>query len=258
MRPTISSEFIWRRVHSLMGFWLVIYLIEHLLINSQAALWLDDRGSTFIRMVNSLESLPYLHVIEVLLIGVPIAIHGAWGVRRALQAKTNTASLHQNKPTLKFSRNIAFSWQRLTSWILLFGIIGHVAQMRFLERPKEIVIGSEKAYVLTVAHDPKLEALAERFGATVERTTPEQTQLTTPSPGVGFLFMVRDTFKNPVYCVLYTLFVLAAAFHAFNGFWTFLITWGFLLSYSSQQKSRYLAFIGMLIVSFFGLAAIWN
>ena len=61
----ISSTFIWRRVHSLMGFWLVLYLILHLLTNSQAALWIGDDGNGFVRMVNSLESLPYLQVVEI-------------------------------------------------------------------------------------------------------------------------------------------------------------------------------------------------
>ena len=55
---SISTSFIWRRVHSLTGFWLVLYLIIHLITNSQAALWIGDDGSGFVRLVNSLERLP--------------------------------------------------------------------------------------------------------------------------------------------------------------------------------------------------------
>src|ERR1700722_19847692 len=99
--PKISSAFIWRRVHSLMGFWLVMYLILHLLTNSQAALWIGDDGHGFVRMVNALESLPYLHAIELIFIGIPLAIHLVWGVHRALTAKPNSG-------TLKYSRNRAY------------------------------------------------------------------------------------------------------------------------------------------------------
>lgn len=38
--PPLPSAFIWRRAHSLTGLWLVLFLIEHLLTNSQAALFL--------------------------------------------------------------------------------------------------------------------------------------------------------------------------------------------------------------------------
>lgn len=115
----ISSPFLWRRVHSLMGLWLVIYLIEHLIVNSQAALWIDNDGNGFIRLVNSLESLPYLHVIEVVFIGIPLVIHGYWGVKRIFTAKGNSGKTDGTSPSLPYGRNRAFNWQRLTSWILL-------------------------------------------------------------------------------------------------------------------------------------------
>lgn len=60
----IPKAFIWRRLHSLMGLWLVLFLIEHLLTNSQAALWLGDNGRGFVNMVNAIHNLPYLEVIE--------------------------------------------------------------------------------------------------------------------------------------------------------------------------------------------------
>ena len=44
----IPRAFIWRRLHSLMGLWLVLFLGEHLLTNSQAALWLGDNGKGFV------------------------------------------------------------------------------------------------------------------------------------------------------------------------------------------------------------------
>lgn len=159
-----SNTFAWRRVHSLMGLWLVIYLIEHLIVNSQAVLWLGDDGIGFIRLVNLLESLPYLQIVEILLIGLPLAIHGYWGIKRALTAKINVRKNDGSSPSLQYGRNRAFTWQRLTSWILLFGIIAHVIQMRFLEIPKKVRIDNQVVHVVTLNPDPAIEALGKRIG----------------------------------------------------------------------------------------------
>lgn len=248
----------------MMGFWLVIYIFEHLLVNSQAAVWLSEDGKGFIRLVNSLESLPYLHVIEITFIGVPLALHLVWGVKRALTARINSGSSDGSKPSLKYSRNYAYTLQRLSSWILLFGIIGHVTQMRFLEQPKKIEIDGKEQSMLTITDDNKLAPLAHRLGATIfyptelNKLKSDQVIVTADNPGTVILLMVRDTFKSPLMCILYTLFVLAAAFHAFNGFWTFLITWGAILSYRAQKGMIPICLMGVAILSFFGLAAIWG
>ena len=247
----ISSEFIWRRVHSLMGLWLVIYLIEHLLVNSQAALFLGDSGLGFVRMVNSLESLPFLHAIEVLFLGVPFFIHMAWGVHRAMSAKTNSSQL-------KYGRNRAFSWQRFTSWILLFAIVGHVIQMRFLNAPKESLVNDKKEYSTVVKNDPNLIALAKQIDGKVAELNDQEVVVSGDSPGIPMLLMVRDTFKNPWMAILYSVFVIAAAFHAFNGVWTALITWGVLLSYRSQKAMIPFSVIGMGLFLFLGFAAIFG
>ncbi|MGH2638841.1 MAG: succinate dehydrogenase, partial [Rhabdochlamydiaceae bacterium] len=76
--------------------------------------------------------------------------------------------------------------------------------------------------------------------------------------GTATLLSVRDTFKSPLYVGLYTIFVLAACFHAFNGFWTFLITWGVVLRVCAQKGALKLAWAFMTLVAFFGLAAIWG
>lgn len=274
----ISSAFIWRRVHSLMGFWLLIYLVIHLVTNSQAALWIGDDGSGFIRLVNALESLPYLQVIEIVLIGIPLAIHGIWGVKRVLSAKLNAGGSEGISPSLPYARNRAFMWQRITSWILLVGIIGHVVQMRFLDAPKKAKSSlGEERYFTRVSVDEGLGALAERLHVVIYeseeiaavddsdwipvlssfRLKDDQAVAMSSTPGTAFLLMVRDTFKSPLMAALYTVFLLAAVFHAFNGFWTFLIAWGVILSYRSQKAMLPVGMIGMLVLSLLGLAAIW-
>lgn len=295
-----SSPFVWRRVHSLLGLWLVVYLFEHLLVNSQATLWLGENGRGFIQLVDLIQSLPYLQVVEALLIGAPLALHGAWGIKRALEARSNSGRSRGDKPSLPYERNRAFTWQRLSSWVLLFGLLGHVVQMRFLDRPKEVERGDQKTYFIPVSFDPGLYTLSARLGFSFY--TPEEVErliegeeialsdegkllqlaqrerqdeawketlrsyrlrgdevlVAAQSPGLAILMAVRDTFKSPLYCLLYTLFVLAAAFHAGNGLWTFLITWGWILSYRGQQKSLPMGFGTMGLLAFFGLAAIWG
>ncbi len=253
----ISSPFIWRRVHSLMGLWLVLYLIEHLIVNSQATLWIGDDGSGFIKLVNGLEGLPYLQVIETVFIGVPLVLHGYWGVKRALTAKTNAGKSDGSAPSLGYTRNRAFTWQRLTSWILLVGIIAHVIQMRFVEMPKKIRVNNEERFVVRLTRDEGLASLADRIHVQLEDKG-SHVIATAKTPGKAMLLVVRETFKSPLMAVLYTVFVLAAAFHAFNGFWTSLITWGALLSYRSQKAVLPLCWMGVGLLSFLGLAAIWG
>lgn len=324
--PAVPKAFVWRRLHSLMGLWLVIFLIEHLLTNSQAALWLGDNGQGFVRMVNALHNLPYLQVIEVILLGVPILIHLVWGVKYALTAKANSFSSNGSKPSLpQYGRNRAYTWQRITSWILLIGLTLHVVKFRFLEYPTSVNEGNHSAYFIRVSLDDGLYTLSERLGfqvydkdgvkkevkdledresdialleaaedilknedIRVQDSYNEQKALllisaqkfehkiewvdalskvklgpgdvvaVTADFGTATLLAVRDVFKSPVYVVIYTIFVLAACFHGFNGLWTFLITWGWVLKQSAQKKMVTFCIALMAIITFLGLAAIWG
>jgi succinate dehydrogenase / fumarate reductase cytochrome b subunit len=295
-----------------MGLWLVLYLIVHLITNSQAALWFGDDGSGFVRLVNGLESLPYLQVVETVLIGIPLLVHGAWGIKRALEAKTNVSQGDGSRPGLKYERNRAFTWQRLSSWILLVGLIGHVVQMRFVDAPKKVKGPVGEQYFTRIRFDEGLYTLAARLHVSllgpadvrdaasqakkmgflakpklteagysadeesarvmVQKSQEEKVWMealasftlkdcevvaVSSAPGTAFLLMVRDTFKSPVMAILYTLFLLAAAFHAGNGFWTFLITWGMILSYRSQKAMIPVSVALISILSLLGLAAIW-
>ncbi|MBX9924473.1 MAG: succinate dehydrogenase [Rhabdochlamydiaceae bacterium] len=326
----IPREFVWRRLHSLMGLWLVVFLVEHLLTNSQAALWIGEDGSGFIRMVNALHNFPYLQLIEICLLGVPILIHMVWGVKYALTAKSNSRKTAGNTPSLpSLKRNRAYSWQRITSWILLVGLICHVVKFRFLEYPQSISQGSQSAYFVKLDMDDGLYTLAYRLNVRLydaaalqkvendfqqrdeekalleaasffqEETKdlitgirptafeaqkemilqsaqkyrfeekeiqilkkfslgPRQVVAESSSFGTATLLTVRDVFKSPIYIGLYTIFVVAACFHAFNGFWTFLITWGFVVR-RAAQKSMLAVSVGLiLLLTFLGLSSVWG
>lgn len=326
----IPRAFIWKRLHSLMGLWLVLFLLEHLLTNSQAALWLGEDGSGFVKMVNSLHNFPYLQVIEITLLGVPMLLHMVLGVKYALTAKSNAKKTDGSAPVLKkYGRNRAYSWQRITSWVLFFGIIGHVVTFRFLDYPSKISQGKESAYFVKLDMDDGLYPLAYRLGVNLydessiekekisfEHRSDEKTLLDaaeilkseelnlidgvvptsyehqkeiifqsaekyklseewieglkkfhlnsnqvvaeSSSFGTVSLLVVRDTFKRPIYLILYTIFVLAACFHAFNGFWTFLLSWGVIIRRSAQKSMLTFSLGLMVLISFLGLAAIWG
>jgi succinate dehydrogenase / fumarate reductase, cytochrome b subunit len=325
----IPKAFIWRRIHSLMGLWIVLFLMEHLLTNSQAALWLGDHGKGFVDMVNAIHNLPYLEVIEITLIGVPILIHACWGVKYLLTGKFNSNRTDGSAPYLPLGRNYAYTWQRITSWILLIGIIGHVTKFRFLEYPEKVHVGDQTVYLVNISMDNGLYTLADRLGVILydtaaianervaldargkehtllemtkemeeekfnpwtgpvaqeystqkafilgsaqnyqahanfvqalekEKVSPGHVIASTKEFGTASLLAVRNTFKNPIYIGLYTIFVLAACFHACNGFWTFLITWGWVLKMAAQRAWVTVSIVFMAILLFLGLIAVWG
>lgn len=292
--PPTPSAFFWRRLQSLMGLFLVIYLISHLLTNSQAALFIGDDGRGFIKSVNGIHDLPYLPVIELLVIAIPFLIHGIWGAWYLRSAKMNSWKTDGSTPALLYPRNKAYSWQRITSYLLVVGIIGHVVHMRWIKYPSESHIEGQQYWMLKLDRDSGLDTLAARLGVTLLDKEKKQAPLmeidqvvsvadqksddrnkffhslekyslnegqviaVAKDFGTAELLLVRETFKMPVMIILYTILVLAACYHGFNGVWTFMITWGITLTAASQRMMRYLSTALMLIVAFLGLAAAWG
>lgn len=260
---SIPMPFIWRRLHSLTGLFITLFLIQHLLVNSQAALFVGDDGWGFVKAVNNIHDLPYLPLLEIFLLGVPIFLHMLLGLKYLRTANQNAyGDQSGNKPYLpEYSRNKAYTWQRITSWILLFGIIAHVIQMRFVEYPTAVYKGPETEYFIRLKADEGLPSLANRLGFKII-TPPDHTSdeviAVTSSFGMAELLIVRETFKMPLMIALYTIFVLAAAFHGFNGLWTFMVSWGVTLSERSQRGMLHVAQFLMVLIAFLGLAAIWG
>lgn len=311
-QPVIPQAFVWRRLHSLMGVWLVLFLFMHLLTNSQAALLFGEDGLGFIHHVELIHSVPYLKVVELTLLGIPFIIHMAWGVKYLFTGKSNTFQGDGSQPYMKYGRNKAYTWQRITAWVLLLAVVAHVIQMRFLYYPEEVKIGKEMLFLNKVSMDNGLYTVADRLGAkllgkdqikaashpttTVESLLEKdkgegfsqerqnqflsaqqkesesvywtklkeldvesgEVAVVSPNFGTATLFMVRDTFKSPLMVALYSLFVLAATYHAFNGLWTSLITWGVTLTPRSQEITLKLASGFMVLVALLGLVAAWG
>lgn len=300
----IPEAFLWRRLHSLTGAWLAIFVIFHIFTNSQAALFIGDDGSSFIRSVSAIHEMPYLWLIEILILAFPIVIHTIWGIKYLRTASYNSFGDTGHTPYLpEYKRNHAYTWQRITSWILMVGIVAHIVHMRFIEYPATAVKGLDHSYMVRVSEDEGIYTVAARLGvhlynsqeiqSLVEKTpilpmkhspsTPQervkrqaieqeigwlkalekrplkQGELIAVSDqfGAAELMMLRDTFKQPIMLVLYTLFVLTTCFHAFNGLWTFMISWGVTLTARAQYLMRLLSVVLMFTVGGLGLAAIW-
>lgn len=167
-RVSVPGSFIWRRIHSLMGLWLVLFLIEHLLTNSQAALLFGNNAQGFVRMVNLLHNFPHLELIEIVLLGVPLLIHSVWGVRYLFTARLNSFPREKNVPSLpQFSRNHGYTWMRITALIVGVGVILHVVQFRLLRYPTVLNQGGSAFYFTRLTRDDGLYTVSKRLGFTL-------------------------------------------------------------------------------------------
>lgn len=254
----MERAFISRRIHSLFGLWIVIFLCEHLLTNSQAGLMESENWAGFVRAVNFLHNLPYLHVIEVVLLGVPILLHAVWGLQYIFASKGNAHPTAGSGPAMGGERrNRAYSLQRWSSWILLIGLVLHVGYMRFYRYPDREIVGSQTSYYVKVNDEQGLGALSKRLDFTYE-VKGDGVIAKCDTFGTATLLTVRDAFHSPIKCVLYSIFVLAACFHGFNGLWTFCITWGVVIRMRSQRQVLNVCYAVGLLLLFLGFASIWG
>lgn len=267
-------SFFFRRIHSLFGLGMVLFLFEHFITNSQAAYFLDQ-GNYFVKSVNFLQSIPYLHAIEICLIGIPFCMHAFWGLNYIITSESNTKNTDDTMPVLEYSRNRAYSLQRVTSYILLILIIFHVLQVRVIRYPIKYFEGSNKFFLVKVQDDEKLKRVLKNMNATlffnsnvnneklskiIENFKLENNEVVamTNQSGKAMLLTVRDLLKNPIMVGVYTIFVLSASFHAINGLWTFLITWGFIITNRSQKISLHVCFWILIFVLSLGLISVWS
>ena len=114
------SRYAWRKIHSLTGIVpLGVYMCMHLFLNSFV---LFGKGS-FVDGVALLHRMPYLPVLEWLMIYIPISIHIVIGVAMILEARYNP--LRYGYP-----RNWWFWFQRMSAVVLIAFIAWHVWSTR--------------------------------------------------------------------------------------------------------------------------------
>jgi succinate dehydrogenase / fumarate reductase, cytochrome b subunit len=117
----VSREFLFRRLHSLLGVVpITLFLFIHLFTNAFATRGAD----AFNDKVATLESMPFLPVIEFLFIFLPLLYHAVYGMYVAYTSGYNT-----NK--FSWGRNWMFVLQRTTGVITFIFIIYHLWTTRF-------------------------------------------------------------------------------------------------------------------------------
>ena len=207
-----SNHFLLRRLHSLTGVVPIgVFLISHLLTNS-SVVWgsFDSRAkehghagvATFQHEVNFIHSLPFLLLIEVFGLWLPIAFHSALGVVYAMSGK-------QNVGQYAYQDNWRYTLQRISGYAGILFIFYHIATLRwgwtFLMPGGNVQMWDHKYAASTLA-------LALR--------------------GDGASISAAGLAVSLFYFVGVSLLV----FHFANGLWTAAITWGITVSKESQKR----------------------
>ena len=151
----MSRTFVLRKLHQLSGIVpLGVFLLEHFYTNSKAVN--PETGVTaFNQAVKELQGIPYILLVEITFIFIPLLFHAVYGLVITWEARPNNLAY-------PYPRNWFYTIQRLTGIILFFFIAFHVLNMRF-----GIIPGLE-TYGRAVAHHPDeaFGIVAGEFGKT--------------------------------------------------------------------------------------------
>jgi succinate dehydrogenase / fumarate reductase, cytochrome b subunit len=214
-----TTHFANRKLHSLLGVLpLGGFILEHLFTNG----FILGGQNSYDRQVNWLLSLPkpILWSLELLLIAFPLLFHSIYGVKVALDSKSNT----KNYP---YGRNFAYWLQRVTAMYLLVFIIYHVWTTRFAGHFEYPAVG------------PAIDAAGRSIATAAVSDSVAMVQ----SKSSIYYFMLDHMSGNWLLGVVYLLGVAAAAFHFANGLWTFCISWGITVGARAQRVSLVLFYI---------------
>lgn len=115
-----NREFGYRKWHSFLGVIPIgLFLVIHLVVNHYAT---SGVGS-FNKAANSMESLPFLHILEWVLIYLPLLYHAIYGLYIAFTGMSNVGRYG-------YFRNWMYLLQRITGVITLIFIAWHIWETR--------------------------------------------------------------------------------------------------------------------------------
>ncbi|MCC6678979.1 MAG: hypothetical protein IT436_17780 [Phycisphaerales bacterium] len=218
------NHFLLRRLHSLTGIIPIgAFLIVHLTTNS-SIVWgainaqkgdtpLARGVNTFQHEVAFIHSLPFLILIEVFGLWLPIAFHAVLGVYYARTGSMNTARY-------PYQGNRRYALQRLSGYAGILFIFYHVATLRWgwTWLPYSSIFNARNAASTT--------ALALQGG----------------TEGLQF--------DGVVVSLSYMIGVSLLVFHFANGLWTAAITWGLTVSAAAQRRWGYIcATLGVVLMA---------
>lgn len=123
-----ESEFYLRRLHSLLGIIPIgLFVVQHFIIN-----YFATRGPESFNTASAfIENVPFIGVLEWVVIYIPLMFHAFYGVYLAFTSKNNV----QRYGTF---RNWMFMLQRITGVFLVIFIAWHIYQTRI-----QILFGAE-------------------------------------------------------------------------------------------------------------------
>lgn len=134
----LSRTFILRKLHQLSGIVpLGVFLLEHFYTNSKAI----NGAEHFNTAVAELQAIPYILLIEIGGIFIPLIYHAVYGLVITMEARPNNLAY-------PYPRNWFYLVQRITGIVLFFFIAFHVLNFRFGMIPG--------LNTISVAHRPDL------------------------------------------------------------------------------------------------------
>lgn len=237
----MKTDFFFKRIHSFTGIGLALFLLIHLWTNAQVAWTVLGENDWFVQSVNTINTLPFLQLVEVTLLALPFLVHGYLGWQLSIRPRYLVLEGEGGIPSLgDLPSNRLYTWQRWTGMALLGLLIWHVWEMRFWKRPIPIPSGGEGAFV------PHLVALTEGGSVVVS------------SLGEGIFRVLREMFQSIWMSILYSSFVLIASYHAARGVFTAGITWGLLIHPKQRERWGICSQLLFALLMGLGSVAIWS
>ena len=121
MAIKFSNTFLLRKLHQLTGIVpLGLFYFVHLFTNSKAM----NGESSFEKSVEDIHGIPFLLLIEIFGIFLPLLYHSIYGILISGEAKPNVI-------VYKYQRNWFYLFQRITGIFLFFLILFHLLNLRF-------------------------------------------------------------------------------------------------------------------------------
>ena len=199
-----------RRLHSASGIVPVgAFLISHLTTNSSIVWGMiqgDKYGGThagaaeFQHEVNFIHSMPFLLLIEIFGLWLPIAFHSVVGVYFATSGKSNLKQYD-------YQANWRYSLQRISGYVGVLFIFYHVATLRW-----------GWTFLVPGGTEWSAEAAASTMAMALQGGSDGFT-----GAGLGV-------------AIFYMLGVTLLVFHFANGLWTAAITWGVTVTAKAQKR----------------------
>ncbi len=224
-----KHDFLLRRLHSLTGVLPIgLFMIVHLVTNS-SIVWglLDARhrehagaqghagAATFQHEVDFIHGLPFLLLIEIFGLWLPIAFHSIYGFYIVKTGKSNISRY-------AYGANWRYWLQRVSGYVGFLFIFYHVATLRW-------------GWTFLVPGGTKWSA---EYAASTMAAVLQGSNIDAALSGTGDGLHLGGLLVSLFYLVGVTLLV----FHFANGLWTWAITWGITISKAAQSRWGYACF----------------